>query len=127
MVSQLVSLLKSWLRGDKSSSPHGQRDHPPGVAGTLWQVLRGSSQWIGLLCPLSAVCQWKLLSSRGSDQPALLTTPVHRKRQLPGVLGGRGIKTVPPGAGEVSPVNVRTEMFSGVGEHAFEQCALSAV
>lgn len=117
VVSRLVSLLKSWLRGNKSGGPHGQRGRPPGVTGTLWEVLRRSSAWTGLLCPLTAVCQGKLLSSRGGNQPAPLTTPVHRKRQLPGV----------PGAEGVSPVDVRTEMLSGVGEHAAEQCTPSAV
>lgn len=56
------SLLKSWLHSDKYSSPHKQRDCPPGVAGLFSVALRGSYEWIGLLSRLSAV-------SRGSCLP----------------------------------------------------------
>lgn len=127
VVSQLVSLLKSQMHGDESGSPPGQRDRLPGVAGMLWEAPRRGSEWTGLLRPPPAACQPAEAAFLPTSQPALLTTPAQKTRRLPGALGGGGIKTAPPGAEAARPVDVRTEMLSGAGQHAAEQCALSAV
>lgn len=107
------SLLKSWLHNDKYSSPHKQRDCPPGVAGLFWVVLWGSYEWIVLLSLLSAISQWESFLP-GAGRSQFCWQHPYTGNGSVSVLGSRCIqKTLSPETDKAGPVNADREASWG--------------
>ena len=91
------ALLKSWLHGEKCSSPQEQPDRLPGAAGIFWVAHRGSYEWIRFspYSQLSSQQSGQAASSWGRNELVLLTS-VHRKCQFQSGLGSKSIKRMVP-------------------------------